>query len=187
MKFFKLSKTSWLILSAGLFIVVLAGLGITRSQQSQEQNKISDQLTTAQKSLEKLNSTDLAQQLEELNQQTDEAKVQLEEAQSRLRQTVVSVDVTDKFYSIADYCGVIVTNYTSTPIQSAKFANVGLSTTSINTVVRGDFEQLVNFIVALNNDFNTAQMKAYMMNIPDGDEELPSVTVQMVIFSYEGK
>ena len=44
MKGLKLSKTSWLILSAGVFIVVLAGLGLTRSQQMKEQTKVADEL-----------------------------------------------------------------------------------------------------------------------------------------------
>jgi hypothetical protein len=33
MKGIKISKTGWIILSAGIFVVVLAGLGITRSGQ----------------------------------------------------------------------------------------------------------------------------------------------------------
>ena len=54
MKKLKLSKTSWLILAAGVFIVVLVGLGLTRSQQIREQSGLDDELSVTQKRLDNL-------------------------------------------------------------------------------------------------------------------------------------
>ena len=54
MKLLKLSKTSWLILSAGVFIVVLGSLGIARSQQLQEKGTLDEELRLSTQTLEKL-------------------------------------------------------------------------------------------------------------------------------------
>src|SRR3972149_2585110 len=98
MKGLKLSKTGWLILSAGLFIVILAGLGLTRSQQLKDQTKADADLTLSTTKLDKLQFADLQQKYEDLQQKTEESQAQLKEAKDRLRQTVVSVDVVDEFF-----------------------------------------------------------------------------------------
>ena len=188
MKFIKLSKTSWLILSAGLFVVVLAGLGITRSQQLQEQGKLEEDLGLSQKTLEKIQITDLRQQSDELQQRIQEEQLQLDEAKNRLDQTVVSVDVTDEFFSIAEYCDVLVESMGTTPIQPNVYESIGLSTTALHIEVTGELPDLINLVISLNNDFTTGLVRSFQINIPpSSSNETPSANVQMIIYSYEGK
>ena len=68
MKYLKLSKTSWLILGVGVFIVALAFLGITRSQQAQEQSRLDDELEMSQMSLANMQISDLQAELAALEQ-----------------------------------------------------------------------------------------------------------------------
>jgi hypothetical protein len=187
MKYLKFSKTGWLILSAGIFIVVLAGLGITRSQQLQEQDKLDDELGISQKSLSSLQVTDLQQQLAELQQKADEEQIHLDEAREKLDQTVVSVDVTDEFFSIAEYCGVKIMSISTAPIISNKYEGIELSTTAMNAVATGELPNLIDFVVSLNNGFTTGLVKSTQIDIPPlSGEEAPSVSVQIIIYSYEG-
>ena len=188
MKFIKLSKTSWLILSAGLFVVVLAGLGITRSQQLQEQKKLEEDLSLSQKSLDKIQVTDLRQQSDEIQQRMQDEQFQLDEAKKRLNQTVISVDVTDEFFSIAEYCNVVVEGMGTTPIQPNQYENIGLSTTALHVEVTGELPDLINLVTSLNNDFTTGLVKSFQITIPPSSENrTPSANVQMLIYSYEGK
>jgi hypothetical protein len=186
MKFIKLSKTSWLILSAGVFVVVLAGLGITRSQQMQEQDKLSQELSISKRSLENAQVADLKARLDELNQRTEEEQLQLDDARSRLDKTVVSVDVTDEFFSIADYCGVRVITMSTTPIQNTKYEGIGLKTTSLSATATGDLDQVIQFVMSLNNDFTTGLVRTFQIEIPEDPQKEPSLSIQMVIYSYEG-
>jgi hypothetical protein len=187
MKFIKFSKTSWLILSAGIFIVVLAGLGITRSQQLSEQGKLDDELGISQKSLDNLKNTDLSKQLDELKQQAAEKQLQLDEARKRLDQTVVSVEVTDEFFSVADYCGVKVISISTSPIILSTYEGIGLDTTALNAVAEGELPDLINFVVSLNNDFTTGLVNSAQIDIPPStSEETPSASIQIIIYSYEG-
>jgi TolA-binding protein len=187
MKYLKLSKTSWIILAAGLFIVVMAGLGITRSQQLQEQGRLDDELGISQQSLANLQITDLQLQLDELQQTAAQEQLQLDETQKQLEQTVVSVDVTDEFFSIASNCGVMVINLITSPIVPNIYEGIGLSTTSLNAAVEGALPNLIDFVERLNNDFTTGLIKSTQIDIPpSSSNETPSASVQMIIYSYEG-
>jgi hypothetical protein len=187
MKYFKLSKTSWLILAAGLFIVVTAGLGITRSQQAGEQGRLDDELSASQQSLAALQITSLQSQLDELHQTAVEEQKQLEAAQQQMDQTVVSVDVTDQFFSIAGTCGVRVMNMSTLPITPNVYEGIGLSTTSLNVAVEGEVPALIDFVETLNTDFTTGLIKSTEIDIPPSSaNETASASIQIIIYSYEG-
>jgi hypothetical protein len=187
MKMLKLSKTSWLILATGLFILVMAGLGIIRSQQAKEQGRLSDELSTSQQSLDALQITGLQSQLTGLQQKALQDQQQLDAAQKQLEQTIVSVDVTDKLFSIANTCGVSIISLDTAPIIPNKYEGIGLYQTSINGQVEGQLPALIDFVERLNNDFSTSLVKSTEIDIPPvSSNETPSVNIQITIYSYEG-
>ncbi|MCK4274367.1 MAG: hypothetical protein KAW90_05695 [Dehalococcoidales bacterium] len=187
MKGFKLSKTSWLILSAGIFIVILAGLGVTRSQQLKEQTQLDEELSLSTMRVNSIGAADLRPQLEELQQRLEESEAQLIEVKDRLRQTVVSADVTDKFFVIAEYCGVEIMNLGTTQISTHEVEGVSCSTTSITTTVEGEVSGIIDFIISLNDGFTTGNVQSAHISIPeDSTESEPSASIQMVVYSYEG-
>jgi hypothetical protein len=191
MKGLKLSKTSWLILATGVFIVVLAGLGLTRSQQLKEQSKVADDLSLSEKQLGALQTAQLSQQLENLRVKLDESQTQLKEAQAMLRQTVISVDVTEEFFKIADYCSVNVTNLSTTTIAQAKYQAITCSTISLTATVTGKETNIINFIIALNNGYTTGNVQSAQVTVAaptdeDSEPESSTGSVSMIIYSYEG-
>ena len=208
----KISKTSWLILAAGVFLVILAGMGLTRSQQMKEQNKVTGDLNLATKRLATVQTSSLSQQLETLKTKVDESQALLNNAKSHLHQTVVSVDVSDQFFQIAAYCGVNVTSLTSTTIAKANFDNVTFSTISLSATVLGQKTDIVKFIVALNDGYVTGNLQSAQVTFnptttPDtsggggegGESDgatapdatispgTATATVSMLIYSYEEK
>jgi hypothetical protein len=188
MKFIKLSRTSWLILAAGVFVVVLGSLGITRTQQLREKSKLDEDLHLSTQLLEKLQATDLQQQLDDLQRKVEEAEISRNEAADRLNQTVVSVDVADELFDIAEYCGVEIKSLTTTPIRSSPYQGIGLDMTTMRVVGEGDVDDLVNFVISLNNDYTTGLVESFQISIPPPDNvtDIPSVNVQILIYSYEG-
>src|SRR3990170_3581889 len=101
MKSLRLSKTGWLILAAGVFLVILAGLGMTRSQQMRDQSSKTDELSIAIRRLAAIDVTDLRDQVQSLQDQITLGKADLVNAASRLSKSVVSADVAEEFYEIA--------------------------------------------------------------------------------------
>ncbi|HJX14025.1 MAG: hypothetical protein A2137_00495 [Chloroflexi bacterium RBG_16_58_8] len=190
MKGLKLSKTGWLILSAGLFIVILAGLGLTRSQQLKDQTKADADLTLSTTKLDKLQFADLQQKYEDLQQKTEESQAQLKEAKDRLRQTVVSVDVVDEFFKIAEYSKVTVISLNNSPRASGTLDGVGLAATSIDAQVKGDVATLIDFIINLNNGYAAGYVKSANINVETVSFETSGnaarASIMMTIYSYEG-
>jgi hypothetical protein len=192
MKGLKLSKTSWLILSTGVFVVALAGLGLTRSQQVKEQTKIADELTLSEKSLETIQTAQLSQQLESLKVKLEDSEAQLKEAQSRLRQTVVSVDVTDQFFQIAANYDVIILNMTTTTISQAKYEGITCDTVALASTITGKATDIINFIIGLNNGFITGKVQSVQMTIAPQtaddttEPDTSTASISMMIYSYEG-
>jgi hypothetical protein len=188
MKGMKLSKTSWLILSAGIFTVVLAGLGVTRSGQLKDQNKLDEELTRSTTILEKSQAIPLETQLGDLQDKLKESESQLAEAKDRLRQTVLSVDVADNFFQIAKYCDVVVTNLNTTTISNKNLNDVDFSTISLSATVTGDLSKLIDFIISLNKGYTTGFVKSAQLSVDDTSSETSSTraTINMIIYSYEG-
>ena len=184
----KLSKTSWLILSIGIFIVIIAGLGLTRSQQLQAQSQLDEELGVAEMRLNKLGVEELRLQQEDLQRQLDERIAELAEAKDKMRQTVESIDVTDEFFEIAQSCYVKIDSISSSNIKSDKFGNINCSVITINALVEGETSNIINFVIKLNSDFTTGIVKSAQISIPDiADEEDPKISIDMVVYTYEGK
>lgn len=165
MKKLKLSKTSWLILSAGIFMVVLAGLGLTRSQQIQEQATLEEELSINEMRLNQFNVAQLQQQRDELRGVIDDNTIRLNEAKYGLRATVESIDVTDEFFVIASDCDVLVTSISSSSIGSDVLNGIGCATISLNACVSGELENIIDFIISLNHDYATGYVKSVQISI----------------------
>lgn len=190
MKGIKLSKTSWLILSAGVFIVVLAGLGVTRNQQIQQQSVAQEKLDLAETRLGKYDLTQLRYRVEELSRLIEEKKTEVEEARVRLDSTVVSADVVEQFFAIAEFSDVSVSNLSDTPISNSDLSGVDVQQTSLSSSVNGTLENVIDFITNLNHNFTTgytvtAQIR--VVEIPDDDDMqgTASCTVQIFVYSRE--
>ena len=198
MKGIKLSKTSWLILSAGIFVVVLAGLGVTRSQQLKEQTFLEEELTLSTMKMDTIQVSHLRPQLDELEQRIDESETQLAEVKDRLRQTVVSADVTEKYFAIAEYCDVEIQTMSNTVILKGALAGITCSQTTISASVIGEVDNIVDFLIAMNEGYTTGYVQSVNINVSgemseteetEDSEEGPqsSANFQIIIYSYEGE
>jgi len=181
----KLSKISWLILSAGVFLVILAGLGITRSQQFQEENALTEELGLSEARLNNIQVAQLQQQNDELQQRIKDSQEQLDIVKERLHQPVESVDVTDKFFVIAENCDVLVMNLSTTTISENILGDIDCSSISISASVQGDLDDLIDFIISLNNGFATGCVRTAQISFSTtGIDEGLSSSIQMIVYSY---
>ena len=168
MKKLKISKTSWLILSVGVFVVIVVGLVLTRSQQLQEQSQLDEDMSIAEMRLDKLQVKQLGHREEELQAQLDESKLQLAAAKDSLRQTVESIDVTDKFFAIAQSCGVEIMSISSSSIKSEKLGGINCFKITLSVVAEGEVDNLISYVIKLNNDFITGIVESAQITVPPG-------------------
>jgi hypothetical protein len=180
----KISKASWLILAAGIFIIILAGLGVTRSGQIKQFDTLSENLSITTARLNNLQVGSLQTEINEYQEQVKDTLSQVAEVSDKLKQTVISVDVADKFYEIAEYCGVIVTNMGTTPVSDQKYAKIDCMTTSVNAQISGTPEGIVKFVIAINDNFSTGFVRAAQLHfMPD---DISTVSLQMIVYTQKG-
>ncbi len=187
MKGFKFSKTGLLILAAGAFIVVLASLGFMRFSQTSEQDSLNDALALSETRLSFMNIQPLQVQLAELEEQLSESESLLAEVKQRLSQSVISVNVTDKFYEIAAYHSIIVDSISTTKNQSGAYEGVPCTLITINAGVSGDLSHVIDFITGLNNNFTTGYVESAQIIISEDEAVIStSASIMMVVYTHEG-
>ena len=186
MKGIKLSKTSWLILAAGVFIVILAGLGLTRSQQLDEQNQLDEALASSTARLNMLEVSQLKLEEAELQQRLDETMVEFDEVKDRLRQTVVSVDVTDELFRIAEYSDVEIMSMMSSAQSGGKLGPIPCLTTSISANIKGSTSNLIDFVLNLNSGYTTGIVQSVNISVPEGTSDNSTAAITLFIYAYEG-
>ena len=187
MKKLKLSKIAWLILSAGVFVVVLAGLGFTYSGQKTEQKNLKEEFETSKIRLEKTQDIGVQQQqLDQLKERLVDSQSRLAEARDKLLQAILSVDVVEKFFQIAESNNVMVMNIGTTKIQTTTVNGVECSRIAINCMIEGELLDIIDFIINLNENYITGYVVSAQISVSEGSGDTCSANLQMEVFSSKG-
>ena len=183
----KLGKTSWIIIMVGIFVVLGAGLGFTRNQQLTQQEMINDELSIAEARINNLQLKDLKTEEEELQRRLDETNEQVEIIQQSLLRTVESIEVVDEFYAVNYSCNTTVDMVSSSQVKKANLSGINCLMITINAVIGGTLDQLVEVVTALNNDFTTGVVSTVRMNITEMDDANGATAqLMMEVYTYEG-
>ncbi len=183
----KLSKRSWLVIAAGVFIIALASLGLLRSQQVQEQNELNEQLASVRLRLSGVQLEQLSSRQAELEEQLSQATPQFEVVKAILSQPVGSFAVSSTLFDTAEAHGVEVTEMTSPSLATESLEGVACLVISFTARVEGDVPNLVSFVTNLNEQLATGVVKSTTITIPEmNSEEKASAVIELVVYSYRG-
>lgn len=183
----KLSKTSWLIIIIGFFVIILVGLGIVRSQQVHQQNELNEQLALAQSKIQVIQLEQLSHRQGELERHLSETDSQSESAKKILSQPIRSITISDLLFNVAEANSVNVTEITSSGLASEELAGVTCSVLPFTARVEGELTNLVSYITRLNSDLATGFVKSVEINVPEASStKKPSANIQLVIYTYQG-
>jgi hypothetical protein len=180
----KISKTSWMILGAGVFVIALAGLGVARNGQVQDQKKVTADLAVNTARLNNLQVTPAEPRITELEQEVKDAQSQTEEIKAKLIQSIISVDVADKFYEIAAFYSVNVTSMGTSTNSEQPFGGIPCEVISLSASASGAVENVIDFVKGLNDNFTTGFVRSAQLDTKDPLESI--VSVQLIVYSYRG-
>jgi hypothetical protein len=178
----KISKATWMILGAGIFIIVLSGLGVARYGQVQERDKVSEDLAVNTVRLNKLQVITPQAQIDELQEEVNDVQSQTEDIKTRLVQSIISVDVADKFYEIAGFYSVNVTSLGTSALSEQPFADIPCEVISLSASVSGTMENIVDFVKGINDNYTTGFIRSAQLELKDPAESFASI--QMIVYSY---
>ena len=235
----KLSKTAWIILLAGIFIIAFASLYWLYLQEKNEQVELNAALAATQATLPKLaeQRASLESTLTELEDKLAQVTSQLKTTKAVFPASVQSIEVDELLFGMADDWDLEITSLTATEPHDQKVKvevededieveDITYLVTYFTVDVEGkapesDFkteeeykayidkavDDILNFIHTIVNhrDFDTATIELVNIVVPEPlsekekeelteelikereEIEVPSATIQLVIYSYEGE
>jgi hypothetical protein len=182
----KFSKTSKILLIAGVLLIVFASLGFAGSQQLAQQEKLNEDLQVAQQRVSTLQMEQLNGQQTQLNQQIAQANTQIKSAAAVLKQPIDSVSVTAQLFQIAANAGVTITSINAAGLSQDDVEKVKCSAQKLTVEINGERDSLIAFVTALNTDFTTGVVQAADISVPTTEDKAPSASVQLAVYSYGG-
>jgi hypothetical protein len=183
----KLSKTSWWILTVGIFVIFFAGLGLVRFQQIQQRNQLLREITVAEVRLNGFQPDQLSAQKAELERQLDQTTSQFEAVKAIFSQPVKSVAASSILFDIAEAHELEVTEISSLGLDNDSLYGINCSVISLTARVEGDVTNLVSFIIDLNSQLVTDTIRSIAITFPEIDSgEKASADINMIIYTYQG-
>jgi len=200
----KLGKTSWLVLSLGIFIIVFSSLGLARFQQVGDKTQIQDELIIAGNRLNNLQLKELYSQQEEMEEQVKQGEAQAEMAKAILRHPIVSIEVTDVIFQIAAANNVEIASIGSSDIDKGTLEDITCDRIRLNISVNGEVEDIIDFVTSLNEDYATGLADSAVIKVTGTLESLGEAggaptgnvtaeadgqslgNVNLTIYSYQG-
>jgi len=182
----RLTKTSWLVIIIGVFIIMFAGLGAVRYQQVRQQNQLTEELASAQSKLKGIQLEQLSNRQEELEQQLSQTISQSEATKSALSQPIQSITISDTLFDIAEANSVNVMEVSTSGLASEELAGITYSVLPLTARVEGELTNLASFITQLNGEFETGVIKSVEINVPEATSRNTIANIQMVIYAYQG-
>jgi hypothetical protein len=189
----RLSKTAWFILGIGVFIIALIMLLVFNSQQAGEQERLEEDLSTYEALLPQLTSEReaLENQLASLASQLDEATSSLNYSKAKFPDEVESIEYDEELFMSAQDCNLEILSLTaSEPRERLEEDIITYTVTNFEIEVRGKVADMLTFvdIITTGGYFNSATVEMVNMEIPEPDEdEEPTATIELAIYSYEGE
>ncbi len=177
----KLTKTSWLLLAIGIFVITVGSLGAARSQRLSEGQKLSDELAVAMGRMSKLDLTELSARQGSLQEQIKQATQQLESARAALSQPNDSITISDSVFRIAATSGVEVTQMGSSSLTRSNLTSIGGSILPLVVLVRGDVPNLIDFVMRLNIELTTGVVKSAQITVPKASDNVTDTVTYDIV------
>ena len=203
----RLSKTAWLILGTGVFIIALVALFMLYSNQASDEEQMEESLAEAQALLPQLmaEKEEWQSQLTQLESQLLQEVSALEKSIARFPEAVESIENTEELFLIAHDCDLEVVKidakapyeqevadtpiifsvtYLEVHVSPAEAPPLPLTETYLDSTVA----DILDFIDTVVNGgyFTTATVEQVIWEIPELEEtEKPLAIIKLNIYGYE--
>ncbi len=197
----KLSKTVWLILGIGIFVIAVGSLYMVSSQQAREQEQLNTRLLVTQATLPKVVSekenresqlTQLESELTQLEGELTQATSLLAESKMSFPESVESIEYDERLFKFADDWDLEIISLTASEPLDEVVEGITFPVTSFEVDVKGELADILDFINAIvaDKDFLNATVELVNIDAPEPpveEEEKSSATITLVIYGYEGE
>jgi type II secretory pathway pseudopilin PulG len=180
MKNIKISKKALLVIGIIVFAIVLGILINTYAQQVKEREELETSLV-AQQAL----ATKLTADREDWEDKLAQAQSLINTSRAKFPKSVDSIEYDDDLFEIADDCNLELTTVSMSKPTSNKIGSVTYSVSSCSLQVKGNVDDILNFLYALRtgDDFNLPWSAAVnSVKIDFGVQALANISLS--IYAY---
>lgn len=182
----KISKKTLVYLGTGIYVIIVGALGFVVYQQIGEKETINQELTVTRSNLERISPDNLNREKQALEIQLTEVESQAENLKTMLSQGKTNVAASSIVFEVAKHNGVEVIDLTSPIPTYDVLEGVPCTVVVLDTTVRGDVRDLVEFITDLNSYLPTGMIQSVEMNIQE-ETDNSSSAVLFVVYNYQGE
>ena len=213
----KLTKTSWIILVIGVFIIAIGSVYWLYLQERPKQTELNAQLSVVQAQLPKLAAerASLESTLTELEDKLAQVTSQLKTAKAVFPASVQSIEVDELLFGMADNWGLEITSLTASEpsdleveveveMEGIEVEDITYLVTYFAVDVDGEVTDILDFIhtIVTHRDFDTATVELVNITVPEplteaekeelseeelAEREMPSARINIDIYSYQGE
>lgn len=212
----RFSKTAWLILIIGIFVLASGSLYWLYLQEEREQQELSQTLSNTQATVPVLaaEKAHLESTLTELEDRLAQVTSQLKTAKAVFpTASVQSIEVDELLFGIADDSGLEMMVITTTApsehqvqveVEDIEIEDVTYLITSFTVQLKGQVADILGFVdtVVNHSDFTTATVELVSITVPNPvsenermelsedeikERETPFVTIKLIIYTYKGE
>ena len=169
-----LSKKVWIIVGAGVIVVLLVILFMTYFGQIREQEELNNRLTQAEN-----RQTTLAAEEEDLENRLAQARSLVDASQVQYPQAIHSIEYGEYIFEIAEKCNLTLSSLTFPRPSAVKQGSVTYSMVSLSLPVSGALEDIFEFIDVIRTDPRFASTRVKSVNLSGG-----SATIAVDIYGY---
>jgi len=172
-----LSKRVWLVVGAGIIVVLLVLLFMNYFQQVAEQRDLENRLATATYS-----SNELDDDKQTLGNQLAEAESKLYTSQAQYPQEIHSIEYGEYLFEIVEKCNLTLGSLSFPRPGTLKQGPVTYSVVSLSLPVNGALADIFEFIETIKTDprFASTSVNSVSMGGRGG-----AATISITIYGYE--
>jgi hypothetical protein len=171
-----LSKKVWLVVGAGIIVVLLVFLFMTYFQQVAEQGDLENKLEEAED-----RSTTLAADKQTLGNELSQAESLLYTSQAQYPQAIESIEYGEYLFEIAEKCNLTLASLTFPRPSASTSGSVTYSAVSLSLPVSGALEDIFAFIETIKTDPRFASTSVNSVSMSGGGG---GATISITIYGY---
>lgn len=192
---FKLTNKSKVLLTTGVFLIVLISLSMVQLQQIQARSRTEKETAQTNLLLEKLNIDGLASQKAELQSRVEQATVDISQAKDSLEQSLETIESSGDIYAIAAKSDVHVDSINSSMVSEKNIGGVKCAVLQVTVKASGTTTALINFVSQLTAKYHTGAVTSVQIGSAGSSDNtsgtleqdnIPQMTVNLTIYDYRG-
>lgn len=165
-----LSKTTWLLIIAGILLIIGISVGMTRMQQTSQQKMLEQKLQQSRTRLSLIKIDDLTTQKEEIARKIADFEGELTTTKTFLADSKDSIDTTGIILKVAEENSVRIGQLSSAGVTTEDVAGIKCSKLPVNIRVSGNITAIADFLGGLTEAFPTSIIGSINLDVETGGD-----------------